>query len=80
MISYLLSEKFGQQLPEGASRKIWHKVPPGDCSEKSAKSSFTRDYAAALATAIQKRFLGRPARKKSSKVSVLEAESLSSTQ
>jgi hypothetical protein len=34
-----------------------------------------RDYAAALATAIQKRFLGPLAREKSPKVSVLEAES-----
>jgi hypothetical protein len=34
MMNYLLSEKFGQQLPEGASWKIWHKVPPADCSEK----------------------------------------------
>jgi hypothetical protein len=35
-----------------------------------------RDYAAALASAIQKRFLGPLARKKSPKVSVLEANQL----
>jgi hypothetical protein len=75
IISYLLSEKFGQQLPEDASRKIWHKVPPGDCSEKSAKSSFTRDYAAPWPPQSKKGFLGRLAREKSPKVSVLEAES-----
>ena len=40
--------------------------PPAFCS---------RDYVAALASAIQKRFLGPLAREKSPKVSVLEAES-----
>jgi hypothetical protein len=55
--------------------KFGIKFPPETAQKKSAKSSFTQDYAAALATAIQKRFLGRLARKKSPKISVLEAES-----
>jgi hypothetical protein len=43
--------------------------------EQTSRIDLYRDYAAALSTTIQKRFLGPLAREKSSKVSVLESES-----
>jgi hypothetical protein len=38
MISYLLSEKSGQQFPEGASWKIWHKIPPETAQKNRLKA------------------------------------------
>jgi hypothetical protein len=77
------TESFGQELghdtpPLGDQFKPFPRIVKLGMLQSMSKDKakyFNRDYAAALATAVKKWFWGPLARKKSPKVSVLEAES-----